>query len=145
MANSGQWREKGITPLLMDAIKLQGHAFRYLYPSPAVIGCRDQFAYLEKRNLGKDLIPWMFSVIFVSRIIGLGTIVTFLPIILLSSKDELPPWVEWNPFQAALLLVVGLGIIIQLVVYLAMFAIPETVTALTGIQLIESECKIQIN
>lgn len=144
MVDSSRQRfEPGITPLLMDAIKIQRYLFAYLYPSPIEIGCRNGLAYFEPKSLSEDHVPWMFAFLFVSEFIGLGSIVWFLSFIIFCGKDELPKWVDWNPFETIVFLVLGLGTLIELVAYLGVFLTPAAYTALTGIQIIEQECKIQ--
>lgn len=137
--------QPGLTPWFMNAIKLQRQLFSYLYPSALQIGCRDNFAYLEPEPLkSKNLLPWLFSVIFVSGFIGLGSNLIFFSLLLIHGKHELPHWVEFNSLEVILLLLVAFGRIVEIVTTFVLLLNPEIFTAFTEIQIIESNCKFTI-
>lgn len=135
--------QKGITPLMMDAIKIQRTVFGYLYPAFVQIGCREQFAYFETRPVNKDLIPWLFSVSVFSGAMGVGGIAFLLMMILSNGERILSTGVHWNPFEGVILFVSALGTMMEIMSYVAMLLTPDVLTAFTAIQMIEEDCKFE--
>lgn len=131
--------ESVLTPLVKLAAELHPHIFFYLYPHPFYFSVDkdSNLVLFERRAWSWKLIPWLFSIVIVTGIIGVGSCAYVTISQLLDLREHNVPLIS----QLVILAALALGCI-EISGCVLLFCHPELHLGFNEVFALEAKCKM---